>query len=290
MCVQNKYKKVLTYIYKACKYFWYNIEVQHCFVSDDISHKEYEVSKKQRAPKYKKKQYKHNINSKKAKVITKTTLTSHYCSHNKAHIFSKKINYPAPERNKNHILQVLKNHFDTEKPGNVIEIASGTGQHVSYFATHFPNLTFQPSEYDASLFGSIEAYIRDTPTKNIKNAVIIDITTDSSSWNLNNLYDYMININMIHISPFECTIGLFKNGCNVLKNGGILVTYGPYAVNGVITPESNVNFDKHLKAQNPKWGLRDIVDLKQLAGSFGIKLLQIYDLPANNKCLVWKKS
>lgn len=203
--------------------------------------------------------------------------------------FSKKIHYPASERNKTHIIDVLKQHFNTEMPGNVLEIASGTGQHVSYFASHFPKLIFQPSEFEVSLFGSIEEYARDTPTKNVKNPIEIDITTDPVNWNLNLSYDYMINVNMIHISPLECTVGLFKNGGKILKKGGVLVTYGPYAYNGVISPESNVNFDRSLRRQNPEWGLRDIVDLEKLAKEFGVSLLKIYDLPANNKCLVWKK-
>lgn len=206
------------------------------------------------------------------------------------YVSSKKIVYPASERNKSPILEVLKQHFDAEQSGNVLEIASGTGQHASYFAAHFPNLRFQPSEHDTSLFESIEAYARETPTKNVESPIKIDVTADPKSWKVNGAFDYLINVNMIHISPFECTIGLFKNGCAVLKNGGVLVTYGPYAHNGVITPESNVNFDRNLRRQNPEWGLRDIVDLEKLAAGFGVKLLKIYDLPANNKCLIWKKA
>lgn len=184
---------------------------------------------------------------------------------------------------------MLKKHFNTEIQGNVLEIASGTGQHVSYFAEHFPNLTFQPSEYEKSLFDSIEAYARDTPTKNVKKPVEIDVTVDADKWGLGVVFDYVFNVNMVHISPYECSVGLFKNGGKVLKSGGLLVTYGPFAHNGVITPESNVNFDRSLRRQNPEWGLRDINDLEKLAQRYGIKLLKIYDLPANNKCLVWKK-
>lgn len=183
----------------------------------------------------------------------------------------------------------MKKHFDTEKKGNVLEIASGTGQHISYFATHFPNLVFQPSEYDTSLFGSIAEYARETPTKNVKSPVKIDITTDPESWNLNTFYDYLINVNMIHISPFACTVGLFQHGGKILKKEGLLVMYGPYAHNGIITPQSNINFDKGLKAQNPEWGLRDICDLEKLAENVGLELIKIYDLPSNNKCLVWRK-
>ena len=74
----------------------------------------------------------------------------------------------------------------------------------------------------------------------------------------------------------------------VLNPGGLMITYGPYAHDGVIEPQSNVVFDKHLRDQNKKWGLRDISDLQKLAHEFGMQLEHKYDLPANNKCLVWK--
>jgi len=202
---------------------------------------------------------------------------------------SQKIQYPASERNKRPILEVLKKHFSSEEPGNVLEISSGTGQHASYFAEHFPKLTFQPSEYEKSLFNSIKAYARDTPTKNVKDPIEIDVSIPCELWNLEHKsYDYVININMIHISPNSCTEGLFKNTPRILKPGGLLVTYGPYAHNGVITPQSNIDFDKGLRMQNREWGLRDIKDLETLAKSNGIQLLHIYNLPANNKCLIWK--
>lgn len=184
---------------------------------------------------------------------------------------------------------MLQKHFDLNKPGNVLEISSGTGQHSSYFAEHFPNLTFYPTEYDTSLFPSIKAYAEETPTKNVKDPIKVDITTSSKTWNLGfSKCDYLININMMHISPFNCTEGLFRNAGNVLKAGGLMVTYGPYAHNGVITPQSNVNFNKGLKSQNSEWGLRDINVLEKLAEQNSLKLIQIYDLPSNNKCLVFK--
>lgn len=176
-----------------------------------------------------------------------------------------------------------------DKPGNVLEIASGTGQHVSYFARYFPELTFQPSECEAPLLASIEAYARETPTKNVKNPIKIDIREDPESWGIDIQFEYMININMIHVSPPECTKALFKNTAFLLKPQGILITYGAYAHNGLITPQSNIDFHEGLKRQNPEWGLRDINDLEKIANSFGIVLLKIHDLPANNKCLAWKK-
>ncbi|GJQ76422.1 hypothetical protein Trydic_g2137 [Trypoxylus dichotomus] len=203
---------------------------------------------------------------------------------------SKKISYPACERNKSFILEVLQKYLESSKPGHVLEIGSGTGQHVSYFAQHFPNLTFQPSEYEDRLFGSIRAYAKDTPTNNVKDPVKIDITTDSKTWNLDiEKFDYLLNVNMMHISPYNCTVGLFTNASKVLKPGGLMITYGPYAHNGVIEPQSNINFDRGLRSENPEWGLRDINDLQKIAEDVGIKLLKKHDLPANNKCLAWQK-
>lgn len=185
---------------------------------------------------------------------------------------------------------MLQKHFDADKPGNVLELASGTGQHVSYFARHFPKLVFQPSECDESLLDSIVAYGEETPTKNVLPPLKIDVSQDSKTWGLDSKkFDYVININMIHVSPFSCTIGLFRYGTSFLKPGGLLVTYGAYKHNGVITPESNVLFDRDIRRRNPEFGLRDINDVEKIANEYSVDLVKIYDLPANNKCLVWAK-
>lgn len=160
---------------------------------------------------------------------------------------------------------------------------------MSYFAKHFPKLTFQPSECETPLLESIKAYAEETPTKNVKLPIRIDITHDPKTWGIDKQFDYMININMIHVSPPECTEALFRNAGDILKPSGILITYGAYAHNGRITPQSNVEFDKGLRIQNPEWGLRDINDIENIANKFGIQLLKIHDLPANNKCLAWRK-
>lgn len=204
-------------------------------------------------------------------------------------LFSKKIVYESSESNKIPILEVLQKYFDKYLDGQVLEIASGTGQHISYFAAHFPRLTFQPSENDTSLFDSIKAYAEETPTKNVKDPIRINITDDWATWNVPNDFDYVININMIHVTPFSCTLALFKNVCGVLKIKGLLITYGPYANNGVLEPKSNKDFDRSIRARDPECGVRDIQDLVRVAEPHGMKIVKIHDMPANNKCLVWKK-
>lgn len=213
------------------------------------------------------------------------------CSLKSTSMTTKKLVYPAADRNKNPILLILQKYIQSS-PGQIfLEISSGTGQHVAHFAPHFPEITFYPSEYDLKLIESITAYANGF--SNIKQPLHIDIKTDFHIWE-NNIFkeasiDYIYNANLIHISPYECSIGLFSNAGKLLKNNGILFTYGPYAIDGKITPESNINFDKSLRLQDPRWGLRDINDLKELAEKNRLKLINIYDMPANNKTIIWKK-
>ncbi|XP_052894868.1 methyltransferase-like 26 [Anopheles moucheti] len=209
----------------------------------------------------------------------------------------KKITFPAAERNKDPILNVLKRVLSKTEPNlRLLEISSGVGVHAAYFAKEFPNITFQPSEFDTTLFSSINAYRQEV--ENLALPIFIDVSQPCSEWqneaNVNqrccaNQFDYMLNINMLHIAPIACTKGLFHNASELLKRSGLLITYGPYAVDGLLTPESNVRFDASLRRQNPEWGIRDTRDLCKMAIDKGISLQESIDMPANNKCLIWRK-
>lgn len=208
----------------------------------------------------------------------------------------EKLISPAATRNKDPILQVLKrfilsdtDQIDDESP-LFLEISSGTGQHVAHFGPHFPGVKFQPSEVDKTLFKSISLYASSCPTKNILQPIYIDIQKRLSNYGFEEgSVDYMFNANMIHISPFCCTIGLFENAGVYLKPEALMITYGPYSKDGVITPESNIAFNTSLKARNPSWGIRDINDLIKLAGDNNLSLIDTVEMPANNMTLIWKK-
>lgn len=205
---------------------------------------------------------------------------------------AKKLVYPAADRNKDPILSVLKRYIQRGTNQTLLEISSGSGQHVAHFAPHFPHVTFYPSEYEPRLLESIAAYANEY--SNIKYPLRIDVTTYYQLWGNGifkpNSLEYIYNANMMHITRFECTIGLFTNVGQLLKPNGLLITYGPYAFNGQITPQSNVNFDKSLRSQDPSWGLRDVSELKKLAEMNDIKLIEIVDMPANNKMIIWRKN
>lgn len=206
---------------------------------------------------------------------------------------SQKLQNASANRNQEPILEVLKNVLNSETPNlRLLEIASGTGQHSALFADAFPNIHFQPTEYDRSALSSIQAYASDTINKNMSKPYLVDIRKDFEKWETGfdeGQFDYMLNINMIHITPYECTEGLFRNAGRLLRTGGLLITYGPYAVDGVLQPESNVMFDRSLRRRDASWGVRDIKDLKLTAASNKIEFRELYEMPSNNKTLIWQK-
>lgn len=192
---------------------------------------------------------------------------------------------PSAERNKQPILEVLARVLPPR--GLVLEIGSGTGQHVAHFARALPALAFQPSEVDEERHASIEAWSAAGGLSNVKPPLAIDLT--KRPWPVS-VADAVLCINVIHISPWEATLALMAGAGLILPAGGVLVTYGPYMRGGAYTSPSDEVFDASLRARNPLWGLRDIDKLTEVAGDEGLALVEVVPMPANNFTLVWRKS
>lgn len=195
---------------------------------------------------------------------------------------------PSAERNKQPILEVLARVLPPR--GLVLEIGSGTGQHVAHFAKALPALTFQPSEMDVERHASIEAWVAEAKLSNVKPPLAIDVT--KHPWPLSTVgaADAIVCINVIHISPWQATLGLMAGAGRILPAGGVLVTYGPYLRDGAHTAQSNESFDASLRARNPLWGIRDIDKVAEAAADEGLALDEVVPMPANNFTLVWRKS
>lgn len=190
---------------------------------------------------------------------------------------------PAVARNRDPILTVLKPYLR----GSVLEIASGTGEHIVHFAQNVPDATFQPSDPDASSRASIDAWAESLVLDNIRLAVALDAS--APNWPVERA-DTVVCINMIHISPWEATIGLVNGAARLLPAGGTLFLYGPYKRGGQHTAPSNEAFDRDfLRARNPAWGVRDLEAVTKLAGSLGFDAPGIVEMPANNLSLVFRR-
>lgn len=197
---------------------------------------------------------------------------------------------PAVHRNKQAIYDVLSEHLPPR--GNILEIASGSGEHCVYFAEQFPDLHFTPSDIGGDALQSIEAYRMDNKLKNVHPAMPLDML-DENWWTKaggHNNFDAILCINMVHISPFQATTGLMAGACRCLKPGGILVLYGPYFENTIKTVPSNIEFDRSLREKNPDWGLRNLCDVVNLAETYSLKFTYKYQMPANNLTLIFYKA
>ncbi len=172
------------------------------------------------------------------------------------------------------------------RTGLVLEIGSGTGQHVAHFAKALPELTWQPSDPDAAFRESIRSWVRGEHLGNVRAPVDLDVCR--FPWPVTHA-DAVLCINMIHVAPWAATEALFAGAKDVLIHGGVLFLYGPYRRFGRHTAPSNEAFDAQLRTNDPTWGLRDLEAVVELAATAGFELAEFVDMPANNFSVVLRK-
>ncbi|WP_114007746.1 DUF938 domain-containing protein [Cohaesibacter intestini] len=197
----------------------------------------------------------------------------------------QKLTSPSALRNREPILQVLRDHLPAS--GTVLEIASGSGEHVVHFASHLPDLIWQPSDPSPEARSSISARIAEEKLETILPPLDLDASTDT--WPLDKA-DAILAINMVHISPWAATEGLLAGAGLLLSSGAPLVLYGPYRQQGVSFVESNVAFDASLKARNPLWGIRQLDDVIACAKANDLALDAVIEMPANNLSVIFRRA
>jgi len=192
---------------------------------------------------------------------------------------------PATARNRDPILDVLRRVLPPV--GTVLEVASGTGEHVVYFARRMPGLVWQPTDVNPSALASIEAWRAHEALPDVRPTERLDVTAEP--WAVEGPYDAVFNANMIHISPWACCLGLMRGVGAVLRAGGVLVMYGPYRIGGEHTSESNARFDEDLRSRDPSWGVRDLEAVIERADAAGLQFRERIAMPANNFSLVFDR-
>ena len=214
---------------------------------------------------------------------------------------------PAALRNREPIAEVLREWLPER--GLVLEIASGTGEHVVHFAKQFPSLDWQPSDIHPDALTSIAAWRREAGWVNVREPLRLD--SSSANWPVDradalssikmpsdsrepsrtaeaNGLSAVLSINMVHISPWSASLGLLNGSAKVLQTGGALILYGPWLKTDIPTAPSNLAFDQQLRERDPEWGLRKVEDFEAEAEKRRFVLEQVRTMPANNLMLLFR--
>ncbi|NJA05028.1 DUF938 domain-containing protein [Methylococcaceae bacterium WWC4] len=195
----------------------------------------------------------------------------------------------AGNRNREPILGVLKEKLPKDK-GRVLEMASGSGMHINFFAPHFDHLHFHPTDKDRDVFDNIKQLTVDHGNDNIADPVHLDLT-DPDTWfnpGAKGSFDAIFCINIFQVAPISIADGMMECASHLLDNQGILLIYGPFRVEGTFTTDSNKVFHETLSSAGvSEWGLKDVADLRAAAERHGMELKEQIDMPANNFSLIF---
>ena len=181
-----------------------------------------------------------------------------------------------------------------DKAGHVVEIGSGTGQHVVGFAEALPALTWWPSDPNPRHLKSIEAWRRHAQSTNVAPPFAFDAGNPEARLEGEGMPPQqlaaIITMNVIHIAPWQVCEGILSFAGRCLAIGGMLVFYGPFKRGGEHTAPSNEAFDASLRRENPQWGVRDLEAVGAAAGASGLRLNEVVEMPANNLTLVFERA
>jgi SAM-dependent methyltransferase len=199
-----------------------------------------------------------------------------------------RLDAPAFHRNCEPIWQAISPLLTSE--GAVLEIGSGTGQHVTTYAARTPRLTWYPTDILDSHLTSIEAWRRHAGAANVQPPQRLDLCDRDWTWMPGGPLAAMLCVNVLHIAPWPVSQNLIGGAARFLEPTGRLFVYGPFMRHGAHTAPSNASFDASLRAQNPAWGVRDTRDLAALASAHKLVLADIISMPANNFVLAFARA
>lgn len=187
--------------------------------------------------------------------------------------------FPATQQNREAIWRVLGAFCVS---GRILEVASGSGEHLQFFRDQAPHIEWLGSDPVAEHRASIQAWNPQAPAP-------LDLDVRVADWPIDSPLDGMVAINLLHIAPWSATLGLLAGAARHLKSGGWLYLYGAYVRLEVATAPSNLAFDQSLRAQNADWGVRQLEAVVSEAEKVGLRLEQVVEMPANNLSVILRK-
>ena len=195
-----------------------------------------------------------------------------------------RLSSPAVFRNRGPIFDILRDALPAR--GVVLEVASGSGEHINYFAERLPALDWQPSDPSPAARASIAAWTVSDGLTNVRPP--LDLDASALPWSVS-AADAILAINMVHISPWAATQGLLREAARLLPPGGLLYLYGPFIQAGIALAPSNAAFDADLRERNVVWGLRDLTAVEAAAAESGLKIEAVVPMPSNNLSVIVRR-
>ena len=195
-----------------------------------------------------------------------------------------RLSSPAVLRNRGPILNILRNLLPAQ--GVILEVASGSGEHITYLAEQLPALEWQPSDPSPTARASIAAWTAADRLTNVRPP--LDLDASALPWPVS-AADAILAINLVHISPWAATQGLLREAARLLPPGGLLYLYGPFIQAGISLAPSNAAFDADLRDRNVAWGLRELAAVEAAAATSGLKIETVLPMPANNLSVILRR-
>lgn len=202
---------------------------------------------------------------------------------------------PAAERNKHAILETMQQILPSA--GWLLEVASGTGQHAAWLASHMRGWQWQPTEFNSAALPTIAAWARQAAAANVRPPCLLNVVEaqwpsddETLASTFAQPFDAMYCANMVHIAPWAACVGLLAGASRHLAPHGLLLIYGPFFEKTVASAPSNLEFHASLQQQNAEWGLRDLEAVQEEAARAGLELKERIAMPANNLMLVFERA
>ena len=194
---------------------------------------------------------------------------------------------PAFARNHAPIWSVIE-RFLAGRTGDVLEVGSGTGEHVVEYARRAPTVTWWPSDINPRHLASIAAWRAHAQLANVQAPACVDLLRDDWDADLaiSNGLIAIVCVNVLHISPWRVTESLLAGAARKLTPDGRVFIYGPFMRDGAPTAPSNAAFDASLRAENAAWGVRDTRDIAAVAERDGLRIAEVVAMPRDNFTLV----
>ncbi len=204
-----------------------------------------------------------------------------------------RLDAPAFHRNFEPMLAVLSGRL-AERSGHVLEVGSGTGQHVVGFARALPSLTWWPSDPALEHRRSVDAWRSEGGAANVMPAIDLDASAadaerGSAAVRPDEGFAAVLSMNVIHIAPWRVCEGIMRLAGAYLAPAGLLFLYGPFKRGSTHTASSNEAFDAMLRRENVAWGVRDLEDVETAAEREGLRLAEIVEMPANNLTVIFER-